>query len=132
MSTIRTASPGPTTRAPNEPLTILAECEGKNVSYTTDYTLDKAENKPTDYNTFLKQLSKLNDSIYSLASLEFNVSNVFLPVSKINDLRRIIVNLMNEERLTKRAPIIKKEISYDRIIFEEAKKISVFCTGQSA
>ena len=35
---------------------------------------------------------------------------------------------MNEERLTKRAPIIKKEISYDRIIFEEAKKISVFCT----
>jgi putative protease len=35
---------------------------------------------------------------------------------------------MNEERLTKRAPIIKKEISYDRISFEEAKKISVFCT----
>ena len=114
--------------SPNEPLTILAECEGKNVSYTTDYTLEEAENKPTDYNTFLKQLSKLNDSIYSLASLEFNVSNVFLPVSKINDLRRIIVNLMNEERLTKRAPIIKKEISYDKISFEEAKKISVFCT----
>lgn len=111
-------------------LTIIAECEGKTVSYTTDYKIDKAENKPTDYNTFLKQLSKLNDSIYSLASLEFNADNIFIPIGKINDLRRIIVDLMNQERLVKRLPVIKKDIVLDQISFKEEKNISVFCTTE--
>ena len=115
---------------PNEPLTILAECEGKTVSYTTDYTLDKAVNRPTDYTSFLKQLSKLNDSIYSLASLEFNAEDIFLPVGKINDLRRIIISLMDEERLTKREPVVKKEFPFEKIDFQEAKNISVFCTTE--
>ena len=115
---------------PNEPLTILAECEGKTVSYTTDYKLDKALSRPTDYNSFLKQLSKLNDSIYSLASLEFNAYDIFLPVGKINDLRRIIVNLMDNERLYKRTPILKKEIPFEKIDFKQEKNISVFCTTE--
>lgn len=115
---------------PNEPLTIIAECEGKTVSYTTDYKLDKALSRPTDYNSFLKQLSKLNDSIYSLASLEFNAYDIFLPVGKINDLRRIIVNLMDNERLSKRTPILKKEIPFEKIDFKQEKNISVFCTTE--
>ncbi|RIA75561.1 putative protease [Anaeroplasma bactoclasticum] len=115
---------------PNEPLTIIAECEGKTVSYTTDYKLDKALSRPTDYNSFLKQLSKLNDSIYSLASLEFNAYDIFLPVGKINDLRRIIVNLMDNERLSKRTPVLKKEIPFEKIDFKQEKNISVFCTTE--
>lgn len=114
--------------AVNEPLTILAECEGKHVSYTTDYILEKASNHPTDYNAFLKQLSKLNDTIYSLASLEFNADNIFLPVGKINDLRRIIVGLMNTERCVNRKAVEIKEFVPKKIHFEEEKKISVFCT----
>jgi putative protease len=115
---------------PNEPLTIIAECEGKTVSYTTDYKLDKALSRPTDYNSFLKQLSKLNDSIYSLAILEFNAYDIFLPVGKINDLRRIIVNLMDNERLSKRTPVLKKEIPFVKIDFNQEKNISVFCTTE--
>lgn len=114
--------------AKNEALTIVAECDGKTVSYTTDYTLDEAQNRPTDYTTFLKQLSKLNDSIYTLASLELNAEGIFIPVGKINDLRRIIVNLMNEERLEKRIPVTKKIQKLEQISFKEDKKISVFAT----
>jgi putative protease len=115
---------------PNEPLTIIAECEGKTVSYTTDYKLDKALSRPTDYNSFLKQLSKLNDSIYSMAILEFNAYDIFLPVGKINDLRRIIVNLMDNERLSKRTPVLKKEIPFEKIDFNQEKNIYVFCTTE--
>lgn len=112
----------------NEPLHILAECEGKRVSYTTDYTLDEALNRKTDYDTFYKQLSKLNDSIYELKELNLYTGNIFLPVGKINDLRRNIVSLMNQERLTERKPVTKKDITYDNISFKEEKNISVFCS----
>ena len=112
----------------NEPLHIVCECNGKEVSYTTDYNLDKAENRPTDYDMFYKQFSKLNDSVYKLEELNFYLDNVFLPLGKINDLRRTVVSLMDEKRLNKRLPVTKNPFKAENITFNEEKNISVFCT----
>lgn len=116
--------------SPNEPLHILAECEGKSISYTTNYKVDKALNRPTDKDTFIKQFSKLNDSVYTLENLQYYAENIFLPVGKMNDLRRSVVLLMNEERLLKRLPVEKQKKKIDSITFKEEKNISVFCTTE--
>ncbi len=116
---------------PGTNLTIICKQDKNKVSYQSDYILEESLTRPVDKDTFYKQFAKLNDTIYLLNSLDFNLDNVFLPISKINDLRRTIVLLMNQKRLLTRSPIEIKDVNYLPLHFKRERHISVFCTTQA-
>ena len=112
---------------PGDYLTIIAKVKNDKVAYKSDYLLEESLSRPLDKETFVKQFSKLNDTVYSLNSVDFNLDNIFLPISKINELRRNIVALMDAKRLQPRKEIVKVSEEYLPLTFERKKNISVFC-----
>ena len=59
----------------------------------------KALTSPINYDSVYNQFSKMNDSVYYLKSLKLNNDNCFLPVSKLNEIRREFINAYNSFRL---------------------------------
>ena len=62
---------------------------------------------------YLAQFSKTGDSPYYLQEIHILDENLkFLPVSKLNDLRRSLLNLLSKERLQKYTRVSQKSIRY--------------------
>lgn len=109
-------------------LTITAECEGKTVTIESDFILEKALNKPTLKEQFCMQFDRLNETVYSLNEVEYYVENAFIPAGKINDLRRNLIEKLNEERLGKRKEITIKPQALDKINLEyDCLGLAVYC-----
>lgn len=108
-------------------LSINCECEGKTIYVESDFTLDKALNKPTDKIQFIKQFDRLNDTVYKLGNVDYIVGDVFIPSQKINELRRKIITLLDEERNQKREQVIIKNEKIKPITFNSTTNLSVYC-----
>ena len=80
---------------------ILTINDGKNnIEVVSDFIVDKAINKPITKEDVIKQLSKLGDTIYEFSNINVDIDNdAFVVVSKLNELRRLIVERLNSERL---------------------------------
>ena len=112
-------------------LSISCECDGKTIYVESDFTMDKALNKPTDKLQFIKQFDRLNDTVYKLGNVDYIVGDVFIPSQKINELRRKIITLLNEERNPKREEIKIKEETIKPITFDnQAKALAVYCNSK--
>ena len=84
----------------NEPMAlILKDSNNHSVLVKSDYIVEKAINSPTSASKIEEQLSKLNNTSYSLSSLNILIDNEgIMPVKFINDLRREAVAKMDELR----------------------------------
>ncbi len=112
----------------NQKLIITAECENHFVSYESDYTLTKAINKPTTKENIVEQLKRLNDTVYSLGTVEYYTDNTYIPAKIINEARRYIVENLNNERL-KRVYKINKQIKFNKISYPyQEPKLAVYAT----
>jgi len=61
-----------------------------------------ANNQEKMKENFIKSLSKVQDTPYFVKNIEFKTDNLgFLPVSKINEIRRELLNLLSEKILSK-------------------------------
>ena len=60
---------------PGSNLTIICKQDRNKISYTTDYVLEESLTRPVDKDSFYKQFAKLNDTVYILNSLDFNLDN---------------------------------------------------------
>lgn len=73
-----------------------------------------AQNKPTDGETVLRQLSKLGDTIYTLGKTEFDIGEgLFISPSRINALRRKVCEKLDgirAERNTKRVKFVPADM----------------------
>ena len=96
---------------PNQPLMIYYTCDGIESYYESEDSLQEAIKEATSIEAITKQLNRLNDTVYKLGIVETSIGNVFIPVSKLNEARRFIVDNLNKKRNTKRIPltITKKE-----------------------
>lgn len=83
---------------PGCPLIINAQSNGCTCSYESDFILDYALNNPTTKEQIIKQMSRLNDTIYQLHNVEFEQCDAFIPVKVLNQARREIVSLLNQEK----------------------------------
>ena len=82
-----------------KPLMII-KCDDKIVRYTLDYDIQEAKNHPTIKEDIKKQLEKLGDTVYKYRKLEIITDdNIFIPVGKINALRREAILELDNERL---------------------------------
>lgn len=99
-------------------------------SYTSesDFIVEESKREVV-YENIFKQLNRLNDTVYEIENLEINGDKfAFAPASKLNELRRNVIEGLNKERL-KIKRTFKNELNDDVIDVElNERKISVFCT----
>jgi len=79
-----------------------------------------ANNQENMKQNFIKALSKTNDTPYLVKNIEFKTENIpFLPVSKINELRREILENLSEKILLKYKTKQQKPIDIAKFPFDE-------------
>ncbi len=116
---------------PGYPVSITIDCDGNEYYIESDFTLDKAINSPTTEEGFFKQFNRLNDTPYMLEEVEYYLNDVFIPAGKINDLRRKIINYINENRLLPREEIVLNPEEFKAIPYELSDPdISVYCNTE--
>ena len=108
-----------------DPIKLIVSDYKNEVELTSDYIVEKAQKSETTIERITEQLKKLGDTIYTFD--EFNIesdSNIFVPINKLNELRREVMHILNEKRLYKTD--YKKE-KYDICVdnFEKVNKKSV-------
>lgn len=89
------------TGKPGEPLTVTSSFDvlrsAFDVRCSTTIPLEPAANHPLTTETLEKQLSRLGDTSYELASLENQIQgNCHLPLSALNQLRRDLVSNLSK------------------------------------
>ena len=86
------------------------------VELESNYVVIKANKSPTSKEKIKEQLSKLNDTNYFLNEIEINSDEmVLIPVSVINELRRNLVEKLNEIRSKVNVRKGKQELNLENI-----------------
>lgn len=82
---------------------LLIVTDGVNkIEVCSDNLVDKAQNKPTTKEDLIKQLDRLKDTCYKWEKLNVETDGMsFVPKSQINELRRKMVEVLNEKRCYK-------------------------------
>lgn len=102
---------------PDSKLVIDAEGLGCSYLYESEEILGEAINNPTTREQVVKQLSRLNDTVFTLGDVEFEEYNAFIPVKMLNNARREIVQglydakIGSKDRRTKESEV-KEKISF--------------------
>lgn len=90
------------------------------VELVSEYKVIKANNSPTSKEKIESQLSKLNETSYCLNKVEFNCDDmVLIPVSVINELRRNLVEKLNDVRSKVNNRKGKKVLNLDSVQVNE-------------
>ncbi len=102
---------------PDSKLIIDAQGLGFNYLYESEEILGEAINNPTTKEQVVKQLSKLNDTIFELKSVDFEECNAFIPAKLLNAARRDIVQglydlKVNSQKKRTKALQTKEKISF--------------------
>lgn len=110
------------------PLTLSVAFEDYFESITSDFILEQSQKSKTTYDSLFKQLNRLNDTPYIIDHLEVNVSeDVFIPSSKLNELRRNLIEKLNDQRLKPRQ-VEKKVLPHQKIAFNQHEpQLIVYC-----
>lgn len=101
----------------NEPMAlILKDNNNHSVIVKSEYIVEKAINSPTLESKIVEQLSKLNNTAYSLNTTNIVIDNQgIIPVKHINELRRQAIEKMDELRskvYNRNKENIKEDIEY--------------------
>ena len=79
---------------PGSVLVIDAEGLGCHYHYESEEVLGEAINNPTNKEQVVKQLVRLNDTIFELNEVNYEESNAFIPAKLLNAARREIVEAL--------------------------------------
>lgn len=102
---------------PNSKLIIDAEGLGVSYHYEGDEVLSEAINNPSNKEHVIKQLSRLNDTIFELGQVNFEEHGAFIPAKLLNAARRDIVEGLYKLRIESqknrlKAPVAKEKIGF--------------------
>lgn len=84
---------------PDSKLIVDAEGLGFNYVYESDEILGEAINNPTTKEQVIKQLSRLNDTVFQLNHVAFEECNAFIPAKLLNAARREVVQGLYDAKL---------------------------------
>lgn len=102
---------------PGSKLIIEAEGFGHKYLYESEEDISEAINNPTTKDQVIKQLSRLNDTLFELNQVDFEEHNVFIPAKLLNAARRDIVQglydlKLNSQKNRTKTPTAKEKITF--------------------
>jgi len=103
---------------PDAKLVIDAEGFGMQYLYESEESLSEAVNNPTSREAVVKQLSRLNDTVFTLGDVEFEEYNAFIPAKMLNSARREIVDALYEMKLGSKGKKTREPQPKEQITFE--------------
>jgi len=104
---------------PGSKLVIDAEGFGIQHMYEGEEVLGEAINNPTTKEQVIKQLSRLNDTVFELGQVEFDEYNAFVPAKMLNNARREIVQALYDKKLSEKQNREKAPQPKENITFEQ-------------
>lgn len=104
---------------PGASLVIDAEGLGCSYLYDSGEILEEAKSTPTAREQVLKQLSKLNDTVFTVGDVEFEEYNAFIPVKMLNHARRTIVQALYDAKLAGKKRRMKTPEAEEKISFAQ-------------
>ena len=103
---------------PDEKLHIEAEGFGFLSVYESDEILGAAINNPTTKEQVIKQLCRLNDTLFDLNQVEYEDQNAFIPAKLLNAARRDIVQQLYQMKIESHLNRKKEALKKDKISFQ--------------
>ncbi len=101
----------------------IHECE-----IISDFIVEESKNSPITKERIKEQLEKLGGTVYLLHDINFNCDeNVFIPIQKINELRREATNAISEKRLERKKitkGIYQKEVPNFAVVKEKSAYVT--------
>ena len=97
----------------NKPLKVTFKYKNFIVVKNSDYIIERAKSSQVDSETIRNKLNKLNNTPYYINSIDIKIEdNIFIPIFVINDIRRNLIEELNNKRLE------RKELRYDEYKIE--------------
>lgn len=90
--------------------------DGKNIIEKESIILSKPNNKKTTKEEITEKLNKINNTPFKTENITINLGNVFIPLSKLNELKHILINELIKKRTISNKPIT---IKYEKTIINE-------------
>lgn len=116
---------------PDSKLVIDAEAFGLNYLYESEEIIGKAINNPTTKEQVIKQLARLNETIFELGHVEFEECNAFIPAKLLNAARRDIVQALYDLKLNSQKRRVKVLKDREKISFKPVTPyLTAFVTTQ--
>jgi len=103
--------------------------DGKNTIEETFSILEKAKNKPTNELEIREKLQKLGNTPFVLENINFDLTNVFIPMTILNESKRILCDKLIELRSNSQRKI---EYHYEKTILNDKiqKNINVLVRNE--
>ena len=98
---------------PDAPLVVVGEGLGQSYSHTSDEILSAALKQPTSKEAVIKQLARLNDTVFALGEVEYEDCGAFIPAKMLNAARKDIVENLYALRLVAKPRRVKSGASGD-------------------
>ena len=87
---------------PGASLVVEAVGLGERYTHESAETLSEAINQPTTKEAVLKQLSRLNDTVFCLGVVEYEDRNAFVPAKLLNAARKDIVEHLYAQKIARK------------------------------
>lgn len=92
----------------NNKLHLQIDYKGTIIDEESSIDVEKAVNNNT--NRIIEQLKKTNNTPYIFDNIEYDASNIFLPISVINDLRRRALDSLTKQRLYYKPKVVNEYV----------------------
>ncbi|MBQ7704641.1 MAG: DUF3656 domain-containing protein [Selenomonadaceae bacterium] len=93
-----------------KPLTLMLTDGENEATAETNFIAEVAKNRPLNFETLFKQISRLGNSVFELVMLKTHIDeNLMVPLSELNEVRRAAVEKLENLRLKK---FTKSTIAY--------------------
>jgi putative protease len=91
--------------------------EGRELTAEGAVTLEKAEKKPLTEEALLGQLDRLGNTPFAVGGLEADIEpGVMVPLSEINEVRRRVIVMMEEQRVAEKRPQPVKDAEFAKAL----------------